>query len=817
MSDNARFHSKLHRKNHHSVSTPGYPDSATDPIASADEPFQGDFYLNGNLNIAGAISTVFSTLSNISIPVPVLSAGIGFNPSTSLIVQLSGNKYAIPVTYVGTNTITTPNTGINSLSSFITYVNGLYIYGSLSGSDSINWNNITSFVIANSASWSGGYNVFTLVEAESGFWNNTYSVVATNSANWSSNQSVNTYVATASSTFDASYNLATYAKLSAQPYTYNFDTISIQSNNTSNNASGNYSGTLGGISNTSSGYGSIIAGGSTNTSSGRYSIIAGGAGNNVYADYSGALGTNNTLSGACSYAVGNNLVSNVPNYTFVNNISSQGYVCGLNTYACFLNVSPIDSVVSTLANVRAQFFSNNDSFAQINHQNICSGSNASTDYIVTSDNGNDNTNYLDIGINSSTYSSTAYSITGPNDAYIYAQSKNLTIGTASCADLILHTCGTTVSNERVRITSSGYVGIGTCTPNTILTVVGDISATGNAYFCNTLYCAGAGVSSIVPYNGTNTASNIYANIGGGTNNIVTGIGSVIGGGYSNQILSNYTGILGGCSNSITGPNAVIGGGSNNRINSDYGSVLGGDCNCARYFSGIIGGQFNNADGNYSLIGGGKNNTASGVYGVITGGFNNCNLGDYSYIGGGSNNSIASNVCNSFVLGSNINAGGSNQTYVNNLYTDGTITAGIINANTGICSNDYISSPNLSAFCGSFYNTFTWDSVIQRSNVIGGDLTVLGNIYSPYFSSLSGTGSFVLSGGNKYSTVFGNGALSSFTINHNLSTTDIVMTVVDISNSQVVYPSITITDINNIQVSFSFVPPSLSYKISIIGL
>ena len=50
MADNARFHNKLHRKNHHTLPTTGYPDSAIDPIASPNEPFQGDFYLTGSLS-----------------------------------------------------------------------------------------------------------------------------------------------------------------------------------------------------------------------------------------------------------------------------------------------------------------------------------------------------------------------------------------------------------------------------------------------------------------------------------------------------------------------------------------------------------------------------------------------------------------------------------------------------------------------------------------------------------------------------------------------------------------------------------------------
>jgi hypothetical protein len=50
MAGNARFHNKLHRKDHHTSPTVGYPDSASDPIASPSEPFQGDFVVNGLLS-----------------------------------------------------------------------------------------------------------------------------------------------------------------------------------------------------------------------------------------------------------------------------------------------------------------------------------------------------------------------------------------------------------------------------------------------------------------------------------------------------------------------------------------------------------------------------------------------------------------------------------------------------------------------------------------------------------------------------------------------------------------------------------------------
>ena len=44
----SRFHDKWHGANHQSASANGVPDSARDPIASKDFPFNGEFVLNNN-------------------------------------------------------------------------------------------------------------------------------------------------------------------------------------------------------------------------------------------------------------------------------------------------------------------------------------------------------------------------------------------------------------------------------------------------------------------------------------------------------------------------------------------------------------------------------------------------------------------------------------------------------------------------------------------------------------------------------------------------------------------------------------------------
>ena len=56
-----RFHNKFHRHNHHTRPTDRngrYPDSAYDPIASPDSPFEGEFYVDGNITALSSISAV---------------------------------------------------------------------------------------------------------------------------------------------------------------------------------------------------------------------------------------------------------------------------------------------------------------------------------------------------------------------------------------------------------------------------------------------------------------------------------------------------------------------------------------------------------------------------------------------------------------------------------------------------------------------------------------------------------------------------------------------------------------------------------------
>ncbi len=105
-----------------------------------------------------------------------------------------------------------------------------------------------------------------------------------------------------------------------------------------------------------------------------------------------------------------------------------------------------------------------DSYLQLNIQNLSSGTSASSDVVATADNGNETSNYVDMGINGSNY---AGGVMGSsNDAYLYNLGQNFLVGTGTSGrSLVFMTGGTSQStNERMRIDGSGNVGIGNNNP-----------------------------------------------------------------------------------------------------------------------------------------------------------------------------------------------------------------------------------------------------------------------------------------------------------------------------------------------------------------
>lgn len=297
--------------------------------------------------------------------------------------------------------------------------------------------------------------------------------------------------------------------------------------------------------------------------------------------------------------------------------------------------------------------------------------------------------------------------------------------------------GTRYWSSSANISLSGdNVGIGTEDPNEKLTVVGNLSVTGNIYglvdgitpalsaagsdtmvqfnsggrlqglpgftFLYTLTSLNVGGNNIVGntafyssilggqtnrvcafYSGVtsgraNSATDIYSFIGGGSLNCADGQYSAVIGGSQNTAFNNYSIVGGGQQNCVLGVNSFIGGGIANISNSDQ-SFIGsgqGNCTCATY--GVIGGGLNNCTGGInSFVGSGLNNRTLGTYSVIGGGLNNCIVSNCGGIVGGTTNCVAH--VNSFIVGSNLITRADCHTFVNNLSTPGAVCAGVIAA------------------------------------------------------------------------------------------------------------------------------------------
>jgi hypothetical protein len=113
----------------------------------------------------------------------------------------------------------------------------------------------------------------------------------------------------------------------------------------------------------------------------------------------------------------------------------------------------------------AAFLTNNNTYTQVNFTNTNSGDSASGDYVVTADNGTDTTNYIDMGINNSGFTTgPSWSINGALDGYLYTSDGNLSVGAASAKYVSFFTGGLSLLNERLRITPSGLIGVATTNP-----------------------------------------------------------------------------------------------------------------------------------------------------------------------------------------------------------------------------------------------------------------------------------------------------------------------------------------------------------------
>jgi hypothetical protein len=171
-----------------------------------------------------------------------------------------------------------------------------------------------------------------------------------------------------------------------------------------------------------------------------------------------------------------------------------------------VGVNPI-----TLPNVLGQFSGTSDSYTQVNLQNF--SGNGSGDFVITANNGTDTTNYIDMGINGSNYSDSAFSAYRSNDGYLYVgpsttNAGNLVIGTAtSGANVVFAVGGTKSANIVSRMSTAGLSFVG----NTYITfsdgTVQSTAAASNTYTVSAYATANTASGNTVALQSQMTTSN----------------------------------------------------------------------------------------------------------------------------------------------------------------------------------------------------------------------------------------------------------------------------------------------------------------------
>ena len=126
--------------------------------------------------------------------------------------------------------------------------------------------------------------------------------------------------------------------------------------------------------------------------------------------------------------------------------------------------SPTPGLSFCIADITA----NQNGYSQFHLRNSNTGSNASGDLVITTDNGTDTTNFIDLGINNTGFSTSSWTINGSLDGYLYSSNTNFSVGVAfTNRYLSFFAGGTLAANEKMRMTDTG-VGIGTTnTSNTL--------------------------------------------------------------------------------------------------------------------------------------------------------------------------------------------------------------------------------------------------------------------------------------------------------------------------------------------------------------
>ena len=223
--------------------------------------------------------------------------------------------------------------------------------------------------------------------------------------------------------------------------------------------------------------------GNSAVANGNNSVALGSTATVGFVDNSTAIGALTSVTGNNSTAIGYNTTVTKSNAVILGDRSNTGVSVGIGTEN-FSGSNREKLLVDAGASGSTAYQNvvvgkgNTNSYAQLNIQNGNAGTSASTDVVATADNGSETVNYIDMGINSSANTSAGV-LGGANTAYLYTTGNDFAIGNGTNSkNLNFFTTTGGTYTERMRILSSGNVGIANVAPTEKLDVTGNVRFSG---------------------------------------------------------------------------------------------------------------------------------------------------------------------------------------------------------------------------------------------------------------------------------------------------------------------------------------------------
>lgn len=317
----------------------------------------------------------------------------------------------------------------------------------------------------------------------------------------------------------------------------------------------------------------------TTTISGLTDVDVTGVANNNLLVYSEATGKweDHTIAGTANQVnvsfSSQNITVGLPDDVTISanlTVNNSLYVTGNSEFSDWVNIQVGGEwTPHSVTNPTLQAEANTDNWTQVSIQNRNPGVNASADFIAYPNNtlADDNTGFIDLGITSNGYNQAAYSVTKPNDGYLFASARagdnlggSLVLATDSTGtnnDIKFFVGGFTYNHDQPHMVLTGNnrnLGIGNGNPEHKLSVEG------SAYF--------NGNTTIVGTANVSTAINIGSNVGITTSSISVGNSTV-----NAYITANNLSI-----NGSTGSTLKIGSGSSNTVITDGNITSTGSAN-----------------------------------------------------------------------------------------------------------------------------------------------------------------------------------------------------------------------------------------------